>query len=146
MSIDFLIHKDIDDSTLIDGSEISMIGRSNEKKFLDKANKFYLEEALELGVLEDDIMVYDPNIDTEDLRNNKCIEVVEYHFLKNAFFSLWKGGDKEKDVYYSKYIEAKKEFNNMLSSLSPNRIKGERPAEKKTRNSYGTITRRLGNS
>ncbi|MCP4991555.1 MAG: hypothetical protein GY928_37505 [Colwellia sp.] len=142
--IDFLIHKDIDDSTLIDAGEISLIGRANEKKFLDKANKFYLEEALELGVDKDDIMVYDPNVDTEDLRNNKCIELVEYHFLKNAFFSLWKGGDKEKDVYYNKYIEAKKEFNNMMSSLTVNRIKGKRPAERKTSNSYSTVTRYLG--
>jgi hypothetical protein len=144
--IDFLIHDDIDDSTLIDANEMTMIGNQNEKKFLDKANKFYLEECLELGVDEDDIMVYDPNNDTEDLRNNKCVEVAEYHFLQNAFFSLWKGGDKEKDVYYSKYMEAKSLFNSKLSSLTPNRIKGKRPAERKTTNSYATITRHHGDA
>lgn len=146
MSIEFLLHSDIDESTLIDQDERSTIGRSKEKKFLDKANKFYLEEALDLGVQEDEIMLYDPNNDTEDLRNHKCIEVVELHFLMNAFFSLWKKGDKDKDVFYGKYIEAKKDFNNKLSSLTPDRIRGKRPANRKTSNSYMTITKTLGDS
>lgn len=144
--INFLIRKDIDDSTLVDSNEISLIGAKNQKKFLDKANKFYLEECLELGVDEDDIMIYDPNNDTEDLRNNKCVEIAELFFLKDAFFSLWKGGKKEEDVYYNKHIKAEQDYKTKLSALTPNRIKGERPAERKTTNGYSTITKHLGDS
>lgn len=140
--IDFLISSDIKDSVLIDEDELSLIGKAKERKFLDSANEFYLNEAIELGVDESDIVVYDPNTDTEDLRDYNCKKVVELHFLKDAFFALWK--KSEKDIYQAKYTETVKLFNNSVSKLTPNRIKGYKPAERKTSNSYGTITRYLG--
>lgn len=141
--INFLIKKDIKDSTLVDTNGKSLIGEGKEKEFLDLANEFYLNEALELRVSEDDIVVYDPNIDTEDLRDYWCKQITRQLFLKLAFSALIK---KDGDVYHIKKRDAEKEFNKILSKLSANRIIGNRPATIKTQNSYSTITRHHGDS
>lgn len=146
MSIKFLISKDIEDSTLIDSDEMSRIDLTIQKKFLDQSNEFYLNEALELGVSESEIIVYDPNVDTEDLRDYNCKRIVEFHYLKDVFFALWKKGKLENDVYYQKYLEVTKLYNNLLSKLTPGRIRGYKPSETKTSNSFATATRHLGDS
>lgn len=140
--IKFLLSADIDDSVLIDEDELSLIGKTKVKIFLEKTNKWYYDQALELKVSEDDIFVYNPNVDTEDLRDTKCVEVAEHHYLSNAFFALWK--KSKDDVYKDKYLIVEKKLSNIISNLSYDRIIGLKPAVLKTQNGWSTIGRKRG--
>lgn len=141
--IKFLLNEDIDDSVLIDENEIALMGKAKQLKYIKLANDWYLEEAISLSVPEENIKVYNPNIDTVDERDFYMKQLVEYFFLILAFKSLWRKKNDE-DIYKLKLDQAQKDFDKYESKLSYDRIIGLRPAQTKTPNSYNTIIWRRG--
>lgn len=142
MSFNFLLTKDLTESSILK----SVLGDINmdstlQNEFLFQTNEWYLEECLELGVDESEIMTYNPNTDTADLRNRSMVQLATYHYLKQVFFSEW--GAKE-DIFQLKLPIAQREFDNLLGKMNKTRIKGERPAIIKTQSSFASITRRRG--
>lgn len=141
--INFLLNQDIDDSVLIDEKDVALMGLTKQLKYIDLANEWYLTEATELGVLEENIKVYNPNVDTSDGRDFYMKQLVESFFLILAFTSLWRK-ENDKDIYYLKLQKAEANYDKYISKLSYDRIVGNKPAVIKTPNSYNTIIWRKG--
>lgn len=142
MAIEFFLKEDLVESTILDkDTRITIESSELKNRFLDDTNEWYEEEALELGVDEDDIMIYDPSVDISDERNKKMVKLCTLHFLKNIFFSLWK---KKDDIYEIKLEKAEEAYDKLLSTMTPERIRGEKPAATKTTNSFATIRKNRG--
>lgn len=139
--VTFLLKEDIEESTILNSDSSFRLESSITNNFLKETNEWYTEEAIELGVDETDIMVYNPNVDIEDKRNKAMVKLCEYYFLKNVFFSLSKIKD---DIYWIKYEQVSKLFDNYVSKMTINRIEGISPATIKTPNSYMTIRKYRG--
>lgn len=137
MAFNFLLNNDLTESSILKSvlGEINMDG-TLQNQFLFQTNEWYLEESLEFGVAEEDIQVYNPNIDTEDERNRSMVRLATWKYLTLVFFSEW--GSKD-DIYAQKLPYAQKEFDKLYSKMTPERITGEKPAEIKTQDEFGTI-------
>lgn len=141
--IEFLLNEDIDDSVLIDEKEQELMGKSKQKKYIDLSNSWYYTEAIELGVPEAQIKLYNPNIDVKDERDFYMKQLVEYYFSILAYTSLWKG-KVDVDIYYLKLGKAEKNFEKIKSKMTYDRIIGLKPASTKTSNSFSVIIKRRG--
>lgn len=137
----FLLTSDITESSLLKANGAINFSEELQNDLLTIANEWYLEECLELGVEEDEIMVYNPNIDTEDERNRTMVRLVLSYYLIEAFFSEW---GKKDDIYELKLPRAEANFDNLRVKMTPNRITGESPAVIKTPDSFTSFNIRRG--
>lgn len=139
---EFYLKEDLVESTILNtDTTINIESTELKQRFLDEVNEWYTEEAGELGVPEDDIMVYDPTIDIEDERNKKMVKLCEAYYLKTVFFALWK---KDGDIYEKKLAKAETNFDKLLGSMTADRILGISPASNRTPNGFMTIKKRRG--
>ena len=133
MTTEFLLESDILESTIMKADKSFRMPEDLLNEFIEDTNQWYEEEALELLVPIEDIMVYDISVDLKDLRDKKMVKLATYNCLMDICFSLAKGDrNKTEDVYWMKYNKLETKFNNLLSAMSYYRIIGEKPAVIKT--------------
>lgn len=131
--VNFLLTSDINEQSLKKATGVINFSETLQLEYLDEVNEWYTEQSLELGVDEDDIKVYNPNIDDKDERNRAMVKLCLYKYYKEVFFYEW---GKNEDIFNLKYPIVEKEFNNMLVKMNYNRIIGEKPAVVKSTLSF----------
>lgn len=144
MTTQFLLESDLLESTIMKADKTFRMSDELLSDFIEDTNQWYEEEALELLVDIDDIMVYDMSVDLKDERDKKMVKLATYNCLMDICFSLAKGDrNKTEDIYWLKYDKLETKFNNLLSAMSYYRIIGEKPAVIKTSsdNSYVETSR-----
>lgn len=136
----FLLENDMLESTIMKNDKTFRMNDEILRDFIEDTNQWYEEEALELGVDIDDIMVYDMSVDLDDERDRKMVKLATYNCLMDICFSLAKGDrNSTQDIYWLKYNKLEKKFSDLQSTMSYSRIIGEKPAIIKSQSSWNSV-------